>query len=124
MSTAPTFGLTFGNNWPVVFIPDGDSISAPGIAASVTAGALQNTGLFEMDGTTPIQAQPLLVNDRPVYFFTHMFGDNSAASSNGIYGTWYGVDTNGAQIVPEPSTGLLLAGGLGVFGAIRRRSLR
>ncbi len=123
MSTAPTFGLTFGNNWPVVFIPDGDTISAPGIAASVTAGVLQNTGLLDAM-MNPIQARPLLVNDRPVYFFTHMFGDTSAATSNGIYGTWFGVDTNGAQIVPEPSTGLLLAGGLGVFGAIRRRSIR
>ena len=87
-ATAPQFGLFFGNNWPVVFIPDGDTISAPGIAASVTAGVLQDTGLLD-DTMNPIQARPLLVNDRPVYFFTNAeFGDTSAATSNGIYGTW------------------------------------
>ena len=101
-----------GSNWPIVFI-DGDlSSDGPGVSASVTAGAMQATGL---DG---VMASPLLINDRPVYFFTQTFGDSSPDTANGIYTVWYGVSNTGSAVVPEPSTGLLLAGGLAVFAAL------
>ena len=108
-----------GANWPIVFI-DGDlGPDGPGVSASVTAGAMQATGL---EG---VMASPLLIDDRPVNFFAlPTLGDTSTATANGIYTVWYGVSTTGSAVVPEPSTGLLLAGGLGVFAAVRRRSAR
>ena len=116
-STAvPSF---MGGNWPVVFI-DGDlGPNGPGISASVTAGTMQATGL---DG---VMASPLLINDRPVYFFTYILGgDASATTANGIYTVWYGVSNTGSAVVPEPSTGLLLPGELAVFAALHGRSIR
>ena len=112
-STAvPSFG---GTNSPIVFI-DGDlGPKGPGVSASVTAGAMQATGL---DG---VIASPLLINDRPVNFFSF---DASPASSAGIYGTWYGVSNTGSAVVPEPSTGLLLTGGRAAFTALHGRSIR
>ena len=108
-----------GSNWPIVFI-DGDlGPDGPGVSASVTAGAMQATGL---EG---VMASLLLIDDRPLYFFTvPTFGDTSATTANGIYTVWYGVSNTGSAVVPERSTGLLLAGGPGVFEAIRRRSTR
>jgi len=136
-STAPTYGLTFGSSWPVIFHDSGSLVIDPSITASVTLGAVQDTGLFELDGVTPIQRSPVLVDNRPIYQFCSdnqdvCFGPapdptpavDGATRSTGIYGTWYGVAANGVQVVPEPSTGLLFAGGLGVFAAIRRRSAR
>ena len=115
-STTPTF---MGGNWPVVFI-EGSLVVDPGISASVTAGALQNTGLLD-ELENPIQASPLLINGSPVYQFSF---DPTTTTTAGIYGPWYGVSRTGSAVIPEPATALPLAAGLGIFAALRRRGER
>ena len=132
-ATAPTYT---GSSWPVIFHGGGNLVVDPSISASVTLGATQATGLFEADGVTPIEAQPVLVDNRPIYQFcrdnqTNCFGPGAGIDAmdagdyhtrtTGIYGTWFGVTGNGAAVIPEPSTSLLLAGGLVGFAMIRRR---
>jgi len=103
------------SNWPVVFVT-GDLIVEEGITAVVTKGIPQPTGLAGVDGA------PLLIDGMPVYFFSHsMFGDMSAATANGIYGTWKGVSESGTQVIPEPGTALLFGLGLFAFGWRRAR---
>ena len=127
-------------SWPVIFHGGGDLIVDPTISAAVTLAPLQSTGLADGMGGS-IMAEAILVNGRPIYQFCAdnqivCFGGgptfmpdptphaDSAIRTSGIYGTWKGVGPSGNAVVPEPSTGLLLAGGLGVFAAIRRRSAR
>lgn len=141
-NTAPQYGLTASRSggertaWPVVFVPSGTSVTVgEGITASVSLGASQQVNPYDAALPSPLYttstdtAQPLLINNRPVYFFTPENG--SSFSRNGVYGTWYALNPSGADItsasagssVPEPSTALLLGlgfAGLGLAG--RRRS--
>jgi len=126
-NTAPSFS---GSTWAVVFHDSGNLVVDPSITAMVSLGVSQPTGLG-------FDAQPVLVNDLPIYqYFRDSqsgFGDPASmpspdptgvANVNGIYGTWYAVSSSGTAVVPEPSTGLLFAGGLGLFAALRRRGER
>jgi len=132
----PSYGISFGSSWAVVFHDSGNLVIDPSVSASVTLGALQDTGLTDGLGNA-IQKQPVLVNNLPVYQY---WRDSQSSSSDpnalpvapldptgvtnvtGIYGTWYGVGANGAVVIPEPSTALLVGSGLGLLSWRRRQS--
>jgi len=133
-NTAPSYGLAFGSSWAVVFHDGGNLVIDPSVTASVTLGAVQATGLLDGLGAS-IDRAPVLVNDTPIYQF---FGDSQSGFSSpytdiaeavaaenvkGIYGSWYGVGaSNGAVVIPEPSTALLFGGGLSLLAWRRKDS--
>jgi hypothetical protein len=133
-NTAPSYGISFGDSWAVIFHDGGNLVVDPSVAASVTLGAVQATGLVDGLGNS-IDRAPVLVNNLPIYQFYKDSQEGFSAPYTdipeitaqeniaGIYGTWYGVGaSNGAVVIPEPSTALLLGGGLSLLAWRRKES--